>query len=739
MACRLLGLALASLMIGLGLGAVAHAEPVRPTIALVLSGGGARGAAHVGVLKAIEQLRIPVDIVTGTSAGAIVGGLYAAGLSPARIEEVLQGTDWDALLQDGPSRTRRSQQTRVDDRSFLSREFAGVRDREVNAPSAMLQGQQFDLLFRNLTLAVSAIDDFDRLRVRFRALATDAVSGEAVVLGSGDLARAIRASMSVPAVFAGVEIGGRLLVDGGISNNLPVSVARDLGADIVIAVDISTPLRSREALNSVLGMMGQLTGFLTARNTADQLGRLTGRDILIRPALDKIGSTDLQDAALAVNLGEQAALQALAPLSALALDARPAVASPVGTDPVRVSSDPPSAAPIIRFVRFANGSSLREDVLRSRVSDLVGKPLDLDQLKLSIDRLYALEVFESVRYRKLEENGQTGLLIETVPRSWGLDALQFGLRLATERRRGSDFDLGIAYEARALNSLNGKWRTELQFGQTTMLATELYQPIDSSEYWFVNARLSSGETLRKLYSGGLALAEYGVARTGASLALGANFDRYGDIRVGVRRYRGETYLSVGSTDPFPNYRFQQGQAFVALELETLDSPRFPRSGAYFRVEASNSLYSLGADSQFDQIRLRSTIARSLGAHTLIGQVQAESTTGGFAPIQNRFAIGGLFTLPGYDLEALVGQHALSAGLTYLYRANNSGLLPLYLGGSWYAGDVWDGRSAVSLSSLRSGKALLLGTDSPIGPLYLGLGHSHGGRSVIYFNLGQPWF
>ncbi len=727
-------------MLGLGPGAVAYAEPARPKIALVLSGGGARGAAHVGVLKAIEQLRIPVDIVTGTSAGAIVGGLYAAGLSPERIEEVLRSTDWDSLLQDGPSRTRRSQQTRVDDRSFLSREFAGVRDREVNAPSAMLQGQQFDLLFRNLTLAVSAIDDFDKLRVRFRALATDAVSGEAVVLGSGDLARAIRASMSVPAVFAGVEIGGRLLVDGGISNNLPVSVARELGADIVIAVDISTPLRSREELNSVLGMMSQLTGFLTARNMVDQLGRLAARDVLIRPALDKIGSTDLQGAALAVDLGEQAALQALGPLAALAPVAPPAVASPVGTEQARASNialEP--FAPIVGFVRFANGSNLREDVLRSRVSDLVGKPLDLDQLKLSIDRLYALEVFESVRYRKLEENGETGLLIETVPRSWGLDALQFGLRLSTERRRGSDFDLGIAYEARALNSLNGKWRTELQFGQTTMLATELYQPIDSSEYWFVNARLSSGETLRKLYSGGFALAEYGVARTGASVALGANFDRYGDIRLGVRRYRGETYLSVGATDPFPNYRFQQGQAFVALELETLDSPRFPRSGSYLRVEASNSLYSLGADSQFDQIRLRSTIARSHGAHTLIGQLQVESTTGGYAPIQNRFAIGGLFTLPGYDLEALVGQHALSAGLTYLYRANTSGLLPLYLGGSWYAGDVWDDRSAVSLTSLRRGKALLLGTDSPIGPLYLGLGHSHGGRSVIYFTLGQPWF
>ena len=709
----------------------------RPVVAVVLGGGGARGAAHVGVLRVLERAGVPIDIVTGTSAGAIVGGLYAAGQSPDQIEETLRGIDWDATLSDQPPRSRRVQNSRADERVMISREVAGVSELEVRAPSALVQGQQFDFILRNLTLPVQRVTDFDRLRVRFRAVATDAATGDPVVLGGGDLARVIRASMAVPAVFAGVDINGRLLIDGAVSNNLPISVAIEMGADIVIAVDISTPLRPREQLGSLLAMMDQMTGFLTARNTADQIARLRAVDLLLRPQLDGLATSDFSQAHQAVQLGERAAAQAIHRIEEIAALARvdtarqPASASPTaGTAPV---------LPVIRFVRFENPSSLRDDVLRAKLGDLLDRPLDLDRLKLGLDRIYATEAFESVRYRLDEDGERTGLVVSVTPRSWGRDALNFGLRMAAERRRGAEFDFGVAYEARAINELNGKWRTELQLGQSTLLATEIYQPLDPAEYWFVNARLGASDTLRKRYVNNQAVSEYGIARTGVLAALGANVDRYGDVRTGFRRYVGHTRLAVGERDPYPRYQFDEASIFVSTEFENLDSIRFPRSGGRLLLIRTHSLPHLGASADYRQFEARATVARSWSAHTLIGQANVGLTTGGSAPLEAQFSMGGLFTMPGYNIDSLLGQQLVHSSLTYMYSFGRVGLLPVYLGASWHAGNVREERSAVQGSRLLQGRAVFAGTDTLIGPIYLGVGASPGVGSALYLNLGQSAF
>jgi NTE family protein len=716
------------------------AQPRRPVVALALSGGGARGAAHVGVLKALEHYGVPIDIITGTSAGAIVGGLYAVGNTPDQIEEVLRSTDWRAALDDSPPRARRTQNTRADERTMLAREVAGVDALEVKPPTALVQGQQFDFLLRNLTLPASDIRDFDRLRVRFRALATDAVTGDSVVLGSGDLALAIRASMAVPAVFSAVEIDGRLLIDGGVSNNLPVSVAIEMGADIVIAVDISTPLRKREQIGSLLDMMDQMTGFLTVRNTNEQLARLRASDLLLRPAVDAVTTSDFARAHEVVVAGEQAAAQARDRLERIADLARAGAApSDARARAELLEAGNTVVPPVIRFLRFENPSALRDEMLEAKLRGIVGKPLDLDSLKLGIDRIYALEAFETVRYRLVEEGGETGVVVSVLPRSWGRDALRFGLRMGAERRRGSDFDVSLAYEARAINELNAKWRTELQLGQTTMLATELYQPIDAAEYWFFKARLSSSETLRKFYRANDALSEYMISRTGVLALLGANVDRYGDVRVGFRRFSGSARLAVGDGESFPRYSFDEANAFVGAEFDSLDSIQFPRSGRRMMLVRTQSVPQFGASADYRQIEARTTVARSWGAHTLVGQADLGLTTGGFAPIEARFSMGGLFSMPGYNIDALLGQQLARGALTYLNSVGRYGLLPLYVGAAWHVGNVWDERSAIRGSKLLKGGSLFAGTDTLIGPVYLGLGISPGAGSAVYLNLGQPAF
>jgi NTE family protein len=258
----------------------------RPKIGLVLSGGGARGAAHIGVLEVLEEMHIPIDCIVGTSMGSIVGGLYASGMSPAEINEALATIDWEDAFNDNIPREDRSFRRKRDDDLYLIKHKPGIGDDgKIKLPTGFLQGQKIDLIFKELTLPVSDIKNFDQLNIPFRAVATDITTGEMVVFSSGDLAKSMRASMSIPGIFAPMEMDGRLLVDGGVSNNLPVDVARDMGAEIVIVVDISTPLKKREELTSALSITAQLTGILTRRNTEAQIATLSDKDILIVPPL----------------------------------------------------------------------------------------------------------------------------------------------------------------------------------------------------------------------------------------------------------------------------------------------------------------------------------------------------------------------------------------------------------------------------------------------------------------------
>lgn len=711
----------------------------RPVVALVLSGGGARGAAHVGVIKVLEQYGVPIDIIAGTSAGAIVGGLYAAGKSAQQIEEALLSIDWQQVLSDAPPRARRTQENRSEERSTITREVAGIDNLQIRPPAALIQGQQLDVILRNLTLAASGVDDFDRMRVRYRAVATDAVTGDPVVLRSGDLALAMRASMAVPAVFSGVEIGGRLLIDGGLSNNIPISVAIEMGADVVIAVDISTPLRNREQIRSVLGMMDQMTGFLTVRNTQEQLSKLRASDVLITPAVDGLSSVDLRLASTVVASGAEAARRVRDRLEQIASSARPPGLTDTVALPEKSHGQGAFRVPVIRFVRFETTSALREPMLRAKLGDLEDKPLDLEALKLGLDRLYATDAFESVRYRLVEEQGESGLIVTAVPRSWGRDALRLGLRLASERRKGSDFDLAAAYEARAINDLNGHWLNEVQFGQSTLLATELYQPLHPAEYWFTKIRLAHSEILRKLYRANDAQAEYLIARTGASFALGANVDRHGDVRAGWRRSTGRASVSVGAADIYSAYRFDESIAFVSAEFDNLDSIAFPRSGGRLMVMRSHSLPGLGASADYRQVEVKATLARALGAHSLIAGTTVGVTTGGQAPIEARYTMGGLFTMPGYNLDALVGQQLVRSSVTYIHSAGRWAFLPVYIGAAWHVGNVWEDRAAISGSRWLQGRAIFAGTDTLVGPIYIGVGMSPGIGSAVYLNLGVPGF
>jgi NTE family protein len=294
------------------------AQEAKPTarqkIGLVLGGGGARGSAHVGVLKVIEELRIPIDYIAGNSMGAIVGGLYASGMTPDQIAHELKTIDWDDTFNDDPARPDRTFRRKRDDDFYLAKARLGMRDGEVQFPFGLIQGQKFDLHLSRLTLRSAKTHDFNKLPTPFRAVATDIETGQEVVLQSGNLARSIRASMAVPGGFDPVEIDGKLLVDGLVVNNVPVNIARDMGADIVIVVDVGSGLSKREDIKGVLSVVGQLTNILSQRNVDLQLATLKPNDIFIMPELGKLGAGDFNKAAEGIESDGRARVPRSAPI-----------------------------------------------------------------------------------------------------------------------------------------------------------------------------------------------------------------------------------------------------------------------------------------------------------------------------------------------------------------------------------------------------------------------------------------
>ena len=702
----------------------------RPSIGLALSGGGARGAAHVGVLKELEELRVPIDCIAGTSMGSIIAGLYASGMTPADIQQALADIDWEGVFQDKPERADRTFRRKTDDLLFLVEEKPGVKDGEINIASAMIQGQKFNLALKRLTLPVTDIKDFDQLRIPFRAVATDITTGDQVVLGSGGLAKAMRASMSVPAAFAAIEWEGKLLVDGGVSNNLPISVVRDMGADIVIAVDISTPLLSRKELDSGLDVLAQLSGLLTNRNTEAQLATLTDRDVHIEPDLGDITSADFNRVLETVPIGQNAAQAKRGDLTRIAVSETEYKQYLAEHRVIR------ERVHTIDFVRIDTNSRVSDETIAAHLDIAPGEPLDLDKLEAGIGHVYGMDIFEGVYYNVVQENGKTGIEVRAREKSWGTDSIQVGLELSADLDGDSFFNIGGAYTKIPLNSLNGEWRTLVRLGEEPALVTEIYQPLDPAERWFLSGGVVIESISSRLFEGDDAIADYNVDRYGIRLGGGYNFDTWGRLQLAWERFAGDADVTVG--DPSRGFDFDQGELHLSGLVDTLDNVHFPRHGEFGLVSWVASRDEFGADEDFNQYRFRLGSARSWGDHTVLGGARYDTTPDDDAPVQNLFTLGGFQRLSGFQQRELSGQHAALLKGGYMYRMTDK-IVPTYVGASLELGNTWQDSSDIEFNNTLLAGSLFIGADTALGPVYVAFGHAEGGNNAFYLFLGQPWF
>lgn len=700
----------------------------RPRIGLVLGGGGARGAAHVGVLKVLEELRIPVDLVVGTSMGSIVGGLYATGMTPAEIEAEIRAMDWDGLFHDDPDRQDRSFRRKRDDDLYAFKAKIGYNKGKVEIPLAYIRGQKLDLVLNRLTLPVAGITDFDQLPIPYRAVATDIETGLEVILGKGNLSRSIRASMAVPAAYDPVEMDGMLLVDGGVANNVPVSVARDLGADIFIAVDVGSGLSSRDEINNALDITGQLANFLFSLNSRPQLASLRPEDVLIVPQLGDIDGGDFPRAGEAIDPGELAARAVIDQLRRYSLSEEEFsqhLAQRVGRHP---------GAPQIDYVRIENNSALGDEVIDRRITAKAGEVLDITKLEQDISTVYGLEVFESVRYNVVHEDDQTGLVIDATAKHWGPGFLQAGLTTSNSFEGDSTVRFGMVYTRTLLNKLNGEWRIGAQLGDDTGLFAEIYQPLDHQLKYFATGKILQSSNGVNLYdSDGNNLARYELDVHGIELATGRDFGTWGEGRLGYRRLTGDAKLRIG--DPAPHLDIDRGEAYLRLSIDRLDDLYFPSSGYLGKVEYIHAQESLGSSVDYDQVLFAFTKAWTWGDNTLVGGFTGGTTSDDNAPVESLLRLGGLLRLSGLQEDQLSGQHAGLATLTYMRALKRASIFSSFLGVSLETGNVWQDSDDISFSNSINAGSVFLGMETPIGPVYIGYGRADTDESSLYLHIG----
>ena len=711
----------------------ATATPGVPRIGLALSGGGARGLAHVGVLKVLEEMRVPVSCITGTSMGAIVGGTYASGRSADEMAKIVVSARWDELFRDAPPRKEIAVRRKFDDYKTLFKPEFGVKDGSLSLPKGVIAGVSIEAFFRELATPAFGVGDFNKLPIPFRAMATDIETGESIVLDRGSLAQAMRASMSVPGAIAPVEIDGRLLVDGGIANNLPIDEARRLCGDVIIAVNISTPPLKREELTSALSVTAQLINFLGKQTVDEQIRSLGAKDVLISPELGDISAGSFKRAQDAITIGEKAtramadklARYSVPPEQYAALRMRQvAEARALGTvDEIRVEG-----------LKRANPA-----VAMSLVESKPGEPLSEEKLGADLRRIYGTGDFESISYRITGgETGPRAMLIEPVEKSWGPDYLRFGLGLASDFSGDSQFNALVQYRRSWLNRLGAEWVTEVQVGQDTHFGTEFYQPLNEAGKWFVAPSVFVGQQTRGLFIGEEKVADYLTSVTQGALDAGAVLGTWGQLRGGASMSR--VYARVETGSPLlPSVRDTTAGLRAAIFIDQTDNAWFARSGYALVGTAYSAMESLGSDASYNRVEASGRVVQSWGPHTFNLAAKGGSSLNSDMPAYESFALGGPLNLSAYRINELAGRRYTFGRLMYYNRT-----LPLpdllgsgiYIGGSAEVGRMSDRSDGLpSPGTVWSGSAFL-GADTFLGPAYFGVGVG-AGRWSLYLLLGAP--
>ncbi|MES2297083.1 MAG: patatin-like phospholipase family protein [Pseudomonadota bacterium] len=709
--------------------------PARPRVALVLSGGGARGFAHIGVLRVLHELHVPVDIVVGTSMGSVVGGAFAAGASVSELEKMARETDWDSVVADRPARDDLSFRRREEDLLLPSRIEFGVGRDGVTLPPAAAGNGALELVLSRALPAGTRDQPVNRLALPFRSVASDLLTGELVELADTPLFLTMRASLAVPGVFAPVRVREHLVVDGGLVRNLPVDMARAMGADIVIAVNVGTTLAPEKELHSAVGVAQQMLQILTEQNVQRSLKELRAQDILVAPALAGISFLDFHSYAAAIRAGEQAA-RALAPrLAALALPATDYALQENRRLAAPALSD--VALPLAQLDVKSDGA-INPLALGAQSGLVVGKAVTKEQVHQAAASLYGRGDLARVETQVSDEGGKRNVTIHASEAEWANSRLRFGLELASDFDDNNTFALKLMHVRSSLNPWGAELRTVAGIGNVRQFGMQFWQPLGAGSPWYLAPSFELGTSSADLFSAGRRVARVAYGDRGASLVLGRELGNWGDVQLGVSRERSNAQTAIPELAGAAELHSFDTTQFLRYRIDSVDSLAFPSRGNLLdaKWERSPAAPSAGTPSL-----ARSSVLGLSAFHTdnWAGHLYAEWARAqrGTAPL----SLGGFLRLSGTAPESISGR---SVVLGRMVMARRIGTLPATLGGTVRAGfslevgGGYDQDEPLRGSSFRQAGSAFLAVDTRFGPAYFGAGATKGGSSTLYIFLGPIW-
>ncbi|HCE1794579.1 TPA: patatin-like phospholipase family protein [Vibrio parahaemolyticus] len=734
--------------------------PTRPKVAVVLAGGGAKGAAHIGVLKALEEMHIPVDIITGTSMGAYVGGLYATGMSADEIESFIYSVDWNSGYRDRVDRSqRRVRDKEYEDRYQITTDL-GLRFGEVRAPTGVVQGQNMLRVLRETTGNLGRFDSFDELAIPYRSVATDILELDEVVIGNGYLVDAMMASMSVPGALPPYKLNGHMLVDGGVVNNMPVDVARAMGADVVIAVDISTDYKTEDDFTGLFTVADQLSNYLVRRSTQQQVETLQEHDVYIRPNVGQMETVEFDKMPWAFQSGYDITKEMESKLAGLRLsnaeyqkyiDHKQEVRKKLVYGDDRVVDE----------IVIVNNTHYSDVLLTNRLELETGRKIETAEIEKAVENLYALDRFELITYHFEEVDGSNLLVFDVNEKSWGPNYLNFRFFLEDDFDTDSQYGIGMSTNFTNLNSHGAEMALNVEMGTDKLIEAELYSPVLSSQEFFVAGKVAYSSEGRNLpvsdddssLSSVNDFLPVSYTEFVSEIAIGIQPTLWQELRLGGRYSSGSielsTLASVGNLD------FERRGLFANYRLDTLDDFAFPTRGLLvdleYLVSHDTSPEEIGQSKPKDivedtvyEIDARFKGAMSHQRHTLVGQaeysfVQSKNSSITLDPRE----LGGFLHLSGIPRNSLIGQNLFFSSLVYRYKwfDNDFGLFeaPVYVGASLEHGGTWsDNDLKLNEAPLYNAASIFFGVDSPIGPIMLAYGRTEQDMEAVYLIVGTSF-
>lgn len=722
----------------------------RPKIGLALGGGGAKGSAHIGVLKVLEQHNIPIDYIAGTSIGSVVGGLYAMGFSAQSIEKIMLEVEWDTGYSDSIPRQDLPWRVKQQTDQFNIALAVGINDGKIRMPSGVLNGQTMSELLRGAIGMQPDFESFDELVVPFRAIATDLASYKAVVINSGSLSAAMQASSTVPGALAPAYLNDLLLIDGGLTKNIPVDVVREMGADIVIAVDIGSDLRKREDLNGTFAVLGQLSAFLTNTNSHAQKDLLNNDDILIRPDIEGLSTTDWGVLNEALSRGTEAASLQLERLVAFSLDTNSYAQYQQQRHKKHQNIVARASQPIQR-IELNKQTTLHKNLILEKLNLNINEPIDETILNYAIGQLYSTDEFQRVDARTYLDAGDTVLEVTPHQKSWGPNYLNLGVGWEDDFSSNSDLNLDVAFTLRELTRNGGEWRNQLELGARRAFSSEFYLPLDNRRRFYSSTRLN-----HQAFEWGLVVEDnllISIEQQAYTLrqGLGFNYTQAGFTEVGLTTEIGHLSNRFFLGD---NVKYTARGGYMSFGFDDLDSISFPTQGTYLaitsywreedvdkhpvvdRAPGTQKINSVFLDTNWKT-------AFNLGHHTIVVKASyAEAFTQKNNESVYLAHLGGFLNLSGYSRDTLTGSKKAFAASMYQYDLGRSLLdleqLPLYLGVSLEAGNVWRHTETIHGSDFIIAGSAYLGSNTKFGPIALGFGRTNTGEQSLYFYLGKSF-